>query len=197
MNVSVLFRIFVSLLAAQMIFFPNRGAADAALDKQKDEEGMKLGEEASQKVIDGIRTKLTKEMAKNLVGSIGYCHENAIPLTTKSEKKNSQVIEIKRTSLKLRNHNNMPDAAEEKLLKEWAKKGAPEFALEWVSEKEFRYYRPLKVQAMCLTCHGKPDGELKNAILKKYPMDDATGYKEGDLRGLIRVSIKPKTISSK
>jgi hypothetical protein len=157
-------------------------------------------EKAAMSVMKGIRQKLNQEMAKNLVNSIEFCHEKAIPLTTDFFKEHERVTEVKRTSLKIRNPANMPDAREQAVLNAWAKMDSkkqklPPFEMESVSENEIRYYKPLRVEAMCLTCHGTPSGELAAAIKKKYPDDKATGFKEGDLRGLIRVSLKPLKVS--
>jgi hypothetical protein len=46
---------------------------------------------------------------------------------------------------------------------------------------------------LCLTCHGDPAGEIAGdtlaAIRERYPNDLATGYREGDFRGLWRVEM--------
>ena len=159
------------------------------------------GEKAAIAVLKELRSRLTEKMAVDLVGSVEYCHEKAIPLTQASSSKSPQVIEVRRTSLRVRNPANKPDAREIAMLKEWQKleaagKPLPSFALEPVSENEIRYYRPLKIETMCLTCHGAPSGELAKTIRTKYPQDKATGYKEGELRGLIRVTLKPQKIAT-
>jgi len=57
----------------------------------------------------------------------------------------------------------------------------------------YRYYFPLKVLKLCLTCHGTPGKDIKpevyEAIKRKYPEDKAIGYREGDFRGVVRVEI--------
>ncbi len=158
-------------------------------------------DQAAMSVLKGIRQKLTQEMAKDLVNSIEFCHEKAIPLTSDFFKEHERVIGVKRTSLKIRNSANAPDERENAVLKAWAKveskkQKLPPFEIETVSENEIRFYKPLRVEAMCLTCHGQPSGDLRAAIKNKYPNDKATGFKEGDLRGLIRVSLKPTKVSA-
>jgi hypothetical protein len=52
--------------------------------------------------------------------------------------------------------------------------------------------QPIRVQAMCLSCHGDPAGipaEVKEILASRYPKDLATGYKAGDLRGAVSVRI--------
>jgi hypothetical protein len=55
-----------------------------------------------------------------------------------------------------------------------------------------RYYRPLLVVPMCVTCHGPreslPD-EVQRLLAERYPEDAATGYGPGELRGVIRVTL--------
>ena len=57
----------------------------------------------------------------------------------------------------------------------------------------YRYYKPLKVAQVCLNCHGDAK-TISPAVQKKlqalYPEDRATGYKEGDFRGVIRIEIR-------
>lgn len=48
-----------------------------------------------------------------------------------------------------------------------------------------RYAEPLVVQALCTKCHGAAlEPDVKAALATAYPTDQATGYREGDLRGL-------------
>jgi len=61
----------------------------------------------------------------------------------------------------------------------------------------YRYYKPIIVKPLCLICHGNPkdmDPQIYSIIRKKYPEDKAVGYKVGDLRGVVRVSIPVKVI---
>jgi hypothetical protein len=47
------------------------------------------------------------------------------------------------------------------------------------------YAEPIRVQALCLTCHGGAIPESMSARLDDlYPEDRATGYEVGDFRGL-------------
>ncbi len=58
----------------------------------------------------------------------------------------------------------------------------------------YRYYRPLKVGKVCLTCHGPVetlDPELRKTLKELYPEDRATGYRAGDLRGVVSVTLVP------
>jgi len=79
------------------------------------------------------------------------------------------------TSLKLMNPKNKPDTWEEKALVRAEKTGAPSFAKATINgERYFRYLSPLVTQQSCLKCHA------------------FQGYKVGDIRGGVSVSIPLK-----
>jgi hypothetical protein len=51
------------------------------------------------------------------------------------------------------------------------------------------YVEPIRVKSMCLTCHGATLApEVASRIAELYPEDQATGFGEGDLRGVFWVS---------
>ena len=55
---------------------------------------------------------------------------------------------------------------------------------------------PITLAASCLACHGSPDtmdSAVKPALAVKYPKDQATGFKEGDLCGWFWVEVPPPT----
>lgn len=54
--------------------------------------------------------------------------------------------------------------------------------------KVFRYARALPVQPVCLTRHGDPAGiadGVKARLAAEYPLDKATGYAPGMMRGIV------------
>jgi hypothetical protein len=101
--------------------------------------------------------------------------------------------QVGRTSLKLRNPANAPDAWETRVMEAFeARKAHGEapaaidhFAVvERDGGKVFRYMKAIPTEAVCTKCHG---GELAAPVAAKldglYPQDQARGYREGDLRG--------------
>ena len=51
------------------------------------------------------------------------------------------------------------------------------------------YAEPIRVQPLCLTCHGKTvHADVAERIAALYPDDEATGFSEGDFRGVFWVS---------
>ena len=71
----------------------------------------------------------------------------------------------------------------------------------WDGDK-FRFAKALKGEKGCLKCHGAPDEidpKFKKAIIAKYGEEAfkrASGYKLGELRGIISVTIIPPSIFS-
>ncbi|MCG8317526.1 MAG: DUF3365 domain-containing protein [Pseudomonadales bacterium] len=101
--------------------------------------------------------------------------------------------QVRRTSNKVRNPNNRPDLWEVGVLDQFknrAEKGEPLQKLEHfdvVMEKGtpvFRYMKAISVKNICLNCHGSHvSGPVKEAINNLFPLDQATGYRKGELRG--------------
>jgi len=58
------------------------------------------------------------------------------------------------------------------------------------ADVELRMARGLRVEAACLVCHGGTVApEITRRIEQNYPGDRATGFSEGDLRGLVWVEV--------
>ncbi|WP_448580701.1 Tll0287-like domain-containing protein [Thermaurantiacus sp.] len=99
---------------------------------------------------------------------------------------------VRRTALRVRNPLSQPDPFERAGLQALAERpmtpaGKPaEFHR--IVGGELRYMRALPTAGPCLQCHG-PDvaPEVKAAIARLYPEDQATGFREGELRGAISI----------
>jgi hypothetical protein len=93
---------------------------------------------------------------------------------------------LRRTSSKIRNPNNSPDDWDKLALDYFTQN--PESVGKHVKANGTRYYKPIKIKALCLNCHGDPKKNINPKTFAKikelYPNDQATGYKLGDLRGL-------------
>ncbi len=163
------------------------------------------GEAASAMVATRLVTELTAALgAGGPEKAVDICHTKALPLTNEPLPGLPQVTAVKRTSLRLRNPVNAPDAAERAALDHIASlvadgKPAPAVLVQkvetvGVAEPEWRLYRSVGVQAACLACHGAPEAQtpaLRALLRERYPQDAATGYAVGDWRGLIRVTVRP------
>jgi hypothetical protein len=130
-------------------------------------------------------------------GAIGICKERAPQIAAEVSKQSG--FEVKRVSPKNRNPTGAPDAweaeAQAGLEKRLAAGEKPETLDTWQivstpNGKQFRYAKALPVQPLCLTCHGDPaaipDG-VKARLAADYPLDKATGYASGMVRGIISI----------
>lgn len=135
-------------------------------------------------------TLISKMKSGGVEEAVAYCNTAAIPLT--SEFANKYDVLIKRTSLKTRNPLNAPSPIEESVLKAYQNQADKGISLEpqvqLSKDGIVSYYAPIMVENKCLVCHGTLGKELSKAtdsiIKTHYPDDQATGFKEGDFRGI-------------
>ena len=161
------------------------------------------GDEEMQTRVNESRAVI-KEFAGQLVGRLQQAlqeggPENAIQVcniaapgiaSNLSDKYNWS---IERTSLKIRNPNNEPDAWEQTVLKGFEQRkqnGADVTKLDYyeMTPDGFRYMKAIPTQALCLTCHGETVADsVKSKLAELYPNDKATGFKIGDIRGAFTI----------
>ena len=144
--------------------------------------------------------KSLKSVIKNSgpVAAVEYCNIAAFDITDKVSKEKN--VLIKRTSLKLRNKNNIPAAWEIVVLNNFEKRKISGEGIQSLNYKElyvddsnktfFRYMKAIPTGKVCLTCHGsniKP--KLLSKINELYPEDKARDFKLGDIRGAFSIQI--------
>jgi hypothetical protein len=141
-------------------------------------------------------------LGKNLMNAINkqgtekaieFCSTKAIVITDSMG--TALNATLKRVSDKPRNPINMASEDETAFIKELkqkiskGEKMTPKFT---ESDGEITGYFPIETNAMCLQCHGSKDSDIKPNVLKKivqlYPNDQATGYKENEIRGIFVVT---------
>jgi len=125
------------------------------------------------------------------INAISVCHEKAPAIAASASAGTGW--DVARTSLRLRNPNNEPDAWELKVLNQFeARKAAGEKpgaiaygeVVDMDGTKQFRFMKAIGTAEVCLNCHGanlNPDVAAKLDGL--YPGDLARGYAIGDIRG--------------
>ena len=130
-------------------------------------------------------------------GAISVCKERAPQIAADVSKQYD--VEATRVSPKNRNPAGAPDAweaeAQAGLEKRLAAGEKPETLETWQvvdtsAGKQFRYAKALPVQTMCLTCHGSPaeiPDAVKARLSSEYPLDKATGYAPGMVRGIVSI----------
>ena len=160
---------------------------------------IKTGKEASDALLKTLGGSLKKHLkSEGPMGAVKFCSTNAYPLTDSINTELGENVSIKRISLKYRNPANKPTENEANVLTslETLKNSGvmlPPYMLEQVDKETYKFYRPLTInKGVCLKCHGTMSDTPKLAkfINKNYPEDKAFGYKMGDLRGAIVVTVK-------
>jgi hypothetical protein len=129
--------------------------------------------------------------------AIEFCATAALPLTDSVG--SAHGVEMRRVTDRPRNPANAADADDRAVLAAFAGTlqaagSLPQYRVHRSADGEWRYYRPLLVGALCVQCHG-PAGSLTPEVVRvlreQYPRDEATGYAEGELRGVLRVMAPP------
>ncbi len=99
--------------------------------------------------------------------------------------------QYRRVSINARNPNSTPSKTERELIATFERN--PERS-QWQGIRDvdgitgFVHARPVYMQASCLRCHGVPE-EAPPSLLDLYGEERGFGYKEGDLAGVMVVSI--------
>jgi hypothetical protein len=145
---------------------------------------LKRGDQLVAMTFDTLRNSLTAAIGEQgFAYAISFCNEKAYPLTALYQEEG---VTIRRASDRYRNPQNEPDSLENALLAQFRAEGPSTRIVR--AANEVHYIKPILMQGMCLNCHGTPGEQVKPetlaAIHEKYPSDKATGYAEGDLRGL-------------
>ncbi len=126
--------------------------------------------------------------------AVTFCNERAMPLTDSLSKEYN--CKIQRISDKYRNPANKPDGNDEAVLQKIRSSNPAKPFLVSENGKSI-YYKPIKIaMPACLNCHGTEGREIAmktlEVIRQKYPNDLATGYKEGDFRGMWKITFNEK-----
>jgi len=175
----------ISITAVLLLLSSTLSANDMGVK----EEGVKyikmLGKE--------LKTNLMAHMKADPTGmdAIGFCAGKAASITAEVNAKLPKGVSVRRTALKTRNAKNSPDVTDIKVMEAYVsgEKGIKVVEKEGVS----RVYKPLYIGKACMKCHAdsKDISPEINAVIKKvYPKDMATGFKEGDFRGVIVAEMK-------
>ena len=165
----------------------------------KDEDMAAVARHVAEEYMNELKGELMAALSDTVAGTAGaiyVCSERAPEISARYAALPG--LTVRRTSKKVRNPNNAPDEYEMKtldMLESRPAYGSQDHS-EWVisgNQNTFRFVRAISTSSVCLRCHGDPDKmelEVKTAIAEKYPEDQATGFKLGDMRGLLTVSIK-------
>jgi hypothetical protein len=144
--------------------------------------------------------KLKESMNKNgPAQSIGVCKEIAPQIAADLSKQTGW--QVGRVGTRARNAaTGVPNAWQTEALASFAarmKNGEKADTMEFAqvvtdsTGKHLHYAKAIAIQPMCLTCHGPADkiaDGVKASLRADYPLDQATGYTEGELRGAVVIT---------
>ncbi len=191
--------LFLSIVVSLTLFASNTGNGMFLKEKKESEDiakAVKTGKEASSFLMKTLGGKMKEHMKSGgPKEALKFCSENAARLTADVNEKFGKNVNVKRVTLKPRNPANLAENDEKEVLEalEILKKNGvklPKYLIQ-KSTGGYKFYKPLKInKRVCLKCHGSSIGaDLLGYIKKIYPTDSATGYKMGDLRGAVVVTI--------
>lgn len=129
--------------------------------------------------------------------SVKLCNLQA-PAITKASSADGGATDwtVSRTSLKLRSPANTPDGWVEQVMKDFEQRkanGEPAKTIAHTEVRDGKFYlvKAIPTKAGCLACHGTNVAEdVKSKLADLYPSDKATGFNEGDIRGVFVASKK-------
>jgi len=157
-----------------------------------DEEALETrGAEALKPLKQQLMSALVQALQEGGPGeAITVCSEQASTIAARVA---TPGVTLGRTSHQLRNPENAPEKWMEPVLEKYA--GNPkssEPSLVALEDGGHGYAEPIFIRSACLKCHGTtlaPGVAEKLAAL--YPEDKATGFAEGDFRGIFWVRLDP------
>ncbi len=177
------------------------GGCSKELTKKETDKYTQLGLEITQATQRTLELNLTQKMRNGGVKSaIPFCNTMAYPLTEQMSQKYD--VKIKRVSNKNRNDKNKASIAELKIIEQYLNKAKNKIELKPVVEvgdsENIYFYAPIILQNKCLVCHGtvgkKVTKQTDSLIKSFYPKDLATGFKNGDLRGVWSIQFKKRKL---
>ena len=141
-----------------------------------------------------LRAELQAAMAEGgPLAAIRVCNEEAPRIAAAAAERSG--AEVGRTSSKVRNPANRPDAHQREVLAEFADSIAagniepPPERLDTLEDGRVRFMSAIVIQPPCLACHGAElAAPVAAAIASLYPEDEARGYGSGELRGAFSIT---------
>lgn len=190
---------FIALFAGTVLLACSGSREMANVALPLDSAAVTRARAAADELGGDLVTMLTAELQRGgPVGAIAVCADSA---QVRTERHHSSGITLRRVGTRVRNPKNAPDSTEAAVLSAFADAIAANRPLadtafasrDGAGNTVTRYMRAIKVQEFCTACHGPADSisaAVKQIIATRYPEDRATGYRTGELRGAISVTVK-------
>lgn len=165
----------------------------AAMERQVSE-AKAQAKEAVDRLQARLQEKLMAAMAEGgPAAAVEVCAEAAQPLS--DDLRGETGFWVSRSALRTRNPDNAPGPFEAEWMTKVASQTTAATPIEPATKVEefidgdrlLHYWRPIYLGARCLACHGAPEQiapEVAALLTERYPQDAATGFAEGDFRGV-------------
>jgi len=179
------------VLTLLVLFALAEGATAQTIDTRIQESRTVVNE-----FMQELKTALQDAMkAGGPVNAIKVCRVIAPEIARRQSERHGWTM--RRTSLKLRNPANVPDAWERETMLSFEKRkldGEDISNMERAEEvvengtKRFRYMKAIPTMELCTKCHGANiAAEVEAQLNASYPEDKARGFKAGDIRGAFTI----------
>ena len=177
-----MYRIRVTLICAALIVPSALSATEVGIETSRAQAAGFLKE---------LPLRLQAGMAESPMAAIAVCQDEAPKI---AERWSTEAVMVRRTALKLRQPRNAASEADQATMLAFSKRLAAgesassveEFSV--TADGSMRYARALVTEAPCLVCHGEALAPaIAKTIGERYPADRATGFRLGDLRGIVVV----------
>lgn len=165
------------------------------LTEKEEKDYLQKGQMITQSSFAALSARLMTAIEQGGVPhAVKYCNVAALPLIDSLSRVHQ--ASIRRTSLKVRNVQDVPQGWEKEILAGYqallAEGKRPGPVVKKLDQKRVAFAAPIFVAQACLKCHGKL-GETLNeqhytTIKQLYPQDQAIGYVDGDWRGMWSVT---------
>jgi|TARA_R110000782_G_C14819291_1_gene413985 uncharacterized protein DUF3365 len=155
------------------------------------------GQEIAQQTFKALSGSLKKAMSDGgVTNAVKFCNVNESIIVDSLEKHYD--VSIKRTSHKLRNEKNKPNASEQEMIDYYLNTSKitedlfPEVKRN--TDNTVSFYSPIHLQPLCVTCHGTVGKTVSESdyksILALYPNDKAVDFDIDEFRGIWSITFK-------
>lgn len=189
----------ISVLLLGLVLLLGTACTQNPLSLEQEDQIKRIGSKAASALTKNLKAHLMETLAAgNTAEAFEFCAASALDLTKETAQDLPEGVMIKRTTMRPRNPENAPDKYENDALAYFEaqiiKTGVPpDNYIQYIQDKsEYRYYQPIVINELCLKCHGELDKlreGVHQSLSENYPQDSAVGYKIGDFRGVVRISI--------
>lgn len=173
---------------AVIALFAISWAVDArASETVTDEPELARAQSAMGDLGQRLKAALSAKMqSEGAVAAVDFCHVEAPLIAARVAAEHG--VSVGRTALRHRSPANAPSDWQAAVLADFAAQDdvpPPQRLYAQRGTGQLRVARGIAVKAPCLACHGSDIAEpVRAAIAERYPDDAATGFAEGDLRGM-------------